>query len=124
LLLGVVSSESGLLMDLLRKWDTDSDGIRGEVKKIVGAGASRRAARDIPYTPRALRALNLAAQEARAMGHSFINPEHIVLGLLLEKEGVAGMVLRKLGIDADQARRDILNGMGPDGDDGMQPVLA
>jgi hypothetical protein len=124
LLLGVISCDSGLLSDLLRKWGIDADTIRAEIEKVVGRGVAGKSARDIPYTPRAKRALGLAMQEAHAMGHSFISPEHIILGLLLEKEGVAGLVLRGLGINANRVRRDILNGMGPGGDDGLQPVIA
>jgi hypothetical protein len=125
LLLGVILCDSGLLSDLLRKWGIEADAIRAEIEKVGGPGAARKSARDLPYTPRAIRALTLAMQETRKMGHPFITPEHIMLGLLLEKEGFAGVVLRGLGIDADRARRDILNGMGPgDGEDGLQPVLA
>ena len=124
LLLGVISCDSGLLSDLLRKWNIDAETIRAEIEKMVSPGAARKSARDIPYTPRAKRALGLAAQELLAMGHSFVSPEHILLGLLMEKEGVAGLVLRGLGINAERARRDILNGMGPDGDEGARPVLA
>jgi ATP-dependent Clp protease ATP-binding subunit ClpC len=124
LLLGVISCDSGLLSDLLRKWGIEADTIRAEIEKVVGPGGARKSARDLPYTPRARRALTLAMQETQVMGHSFITPEHIMLGLLLEKEGLAGVVLRGLGLDAGRARQDILNGLGPDGDDGLRPVLA
>jgi hypothetical protein len=124
LLLGIISSESGLLMDLFRKWDLNSDKVRAEIEKMVGRGVGRKSARDIPFTPRSKRALALALKEAHGMGHSFIHSEHIFLGLLLESEGVAGLVLRQLGVNAQDARRDILQGMGPDGGDGMQPVVA
>jgi Clp amino terminal domain, pathogenicity island component len=124
LLLGVISCDSGLLLDLFRKWEVDADIIRSEIEKVVVSGFARKSARDLPYTPRALRALTLAMQETQTMNHSFITPEHILLGLLLEKEGLAGVVLRKLGIKADRARQDILHGMGPGGDDSLQPVLA
>jgi hypothetical protein len=123
-LLGVISCDSGLLSDLLRKWGIDADTIRVEIEKVVVPGRARNSARDIPYTPRAKRALGLAMEEARTMEHLFITPEHIMLGLLLEKEGVAGLVLRGLGVNAARARRDILDGMGPGGDDGLQPVIA
>ena len=123
LLLGIVASESGLLMDLFRKWDLDSNAIRAGIDKLIGPGCAHKSARDLPYTPRAKKALSLAIQEAREMGHPLISPEHILLGLLLETEGVAGLVLRNLGLNPQRARRDILDGMGP-GDDGTQPVFA
>jgi len=124
LLLGIAGCESGVLMDVLRKWQTDGASLRAEVEKMVGPGHNRKSARDLPYTPRSQKALSLAAQQAKDFGHSFITPEHIFLGLLLEQEGLASLVLRKLGINAEQARQDILDRMGPDGDDGALPVLA
>src|ERR1051325_5470113 len=62
LLLGIISCDSGLLSDLLRKWGVDADTIRAEIEKVVDRGYARKSARDLPYTPRAMRALTLAMQ--------------------------------------------------------------
>ena len=111
-------------MDVLRKYNTDPEMIRAEIAKVVGTGVLRKSARDIPFTPRAKKALALAMKEAHAMGHSLISGEHVFLGLVMENEGVAAIVLRKLGIDAAQLRRDIVDGLGPGGDGGPLPVVA
>jgi len=124
LLLGILESQSGLLLDLFRKWNIDTDTIRAGIDKLIARGVARKSALDLPYTPRAKKALALSMQEAGEMGHSLITPEHILLGLLLEREGVAGLVLRNLSLNAQRARRDILDGMGPGGEDGAQPVFA
>ena len=57
---------------------------------------------EIPFTPRAKRVLELALEEARLLGHSYIGTEHLLLGLLREGEGVAARVLENL--DADSAK--------------------
>lgn len=57
---------------------------------------------EIPFTPRAKRVLELALEEARQLGHSYIGTEHLLLGLLREGEGVAARVLENL--DADPAK--------------------
>ena len=41
------------------------------------------------FTQRAQSSLNLALQEARELGHSYVGTEHLLLGLLLEKESIA-----------------------------------
>lgn len=124
LLLGIIACESGLVMDVFHKLRTDGDAIRTEVERTVAVGRQTKSARDLPYTPRARKALVLAAREAAELGHSLITPEHILLGLLAENEGVAGLVLRKMGINAKQARQYLMDRMGSDGEDGALPVLA
>ena len=67
---------------------------------------------EIPYTPRARRALQLAVGEAKALNHASIAAEHVFLGLLQEGGGVAAVVLKNLGVDATAARREILKELG------------
>jgi ATP-dependent Clp protease ATP-binding subunit ClpC len=52
------------------------------------------------FTQRARRVLSLAQEEAERMNHSYIGSEHVLIGLLQEEGGVAGRVLRELGLDA------------------------
>ncbi len=51
------------------------------------------------FTQRARRVLSLAQEEAERLQHSYIGTEHILLGLMREEGGVAGRVLRELGVD-------------------------
>jgi ATP-dependent Clp protease ATP-binding subunit ClpC len=52
----------------------------------------------------------LAVQEAKTLNQSQVGPEHIFLGLLREGSGVAALVLKKLGIDVERTRNEILRG--------------
>jgi ATP-dependent Clp protease ATP-binding subunit ClpC len=52
------------------------------------------------FTQRARRVLSLAHQEAERMRQNYIGTEHLLLGLMKEEGGVAGRVLRELGLDA------------------------
>lgn len=56
------------------------------------------------FTQRARRVLSLAHQEAERAHNNFINPEHLLIGLLDEEGGVAGRVLRELGLTTDRVR--------------------
>ncbi len=51
------------------------------------------------FTQRARRALSLAQEEAERLQHSSIGTEHLLLGLIREEGGVAGRVLRELGLE-------------------------
>jgi ATP-dependent Clp protease ATP-binding subunit ClpC len=59
------------------------------------------------FTDLARRAIVLAQEEARRLNHSYIGPEHILLGLISEGGGVAARALELLGIDQDGLRRQV-----------------
>ena len=56
------------------------------------------------FTQRARRVLSLAHQEAERARQNKIGTEHLLLGLMEEEGGVAGRVLRELGMDSDRMR--------------------
>jgi ATP-dependent Clp protease ATP-binding subunit ClpC len=66
------------------------------------------------FTKRARHVLSLAQEEAERLNHNYIGSEHILIGLLLEEGGVAGRVLRELGLEAGrvQAMVERLSGVG------------
>jgi len=66
------------------------------------------------FTQRARKVLSLAQEEAERLNHNYIGSEHILIGLLLEEGGVAGRVLRELGLEAVrvQAMVERLAGVG------------
>ena len=66
------------------------------------------------FTQRARRVLSLAHQEAERMGQNYIGTEHLLLGLIREDGGVAGRVLRELGLEADRVQEIVerLTGSG------------
>jgi len=66
------------------------------------------------FTQRARRVLSLAHQEAERMRHDYIGTEHLLLGLIKEEGGVAGRVLRDLGLEADRVQEIVerLTGYG------------
>ena len=63
---------------------------------------------DIPFTSRAKKVLEFAVEEARSLNHNYIGTEHLLLGLLKEKEGVACRVLNSFGMFFDDVREKIV----------------
>jgi ATP-dependent Clp protease ATP-binding subunit ClpC len=64
------------------------------------------------FSPRAREVIISAQQEARALHHNFIGTEHILLGLLRDREGVAGRALHVMGISPETVREQILDIIG------------
>ena len=56
------------------------------------------------FTQRARRVLSLAHQEAERLHHNYIGTEHLLLGLIREEGGVAGRVLRELGLEPSRVQ--------------------
>jgi ATP-dependent Clp protease ATP-binding subunit ClpC len=91
----------------------DLETVRMEVEKQVGSGPETKMVGNIPYTPRVKKVLALAGKEAKALNHSYVGTEHILLGLLREGEGVAARVLKSLEIDIERTRNEILKELDP-----------
>ncbi len=112
ILLGLIREGEGVAAAVLEKMGLDLQTIRLEVEKVVQPGPSTQILGDIPFTPRAKKALELAAEEARALGHNYIGTEHILLGIIREGESVASQVLLNLGLDLDRVRNEIMAVLG------------
>ena len=113
ILLGLIALGQGTAVNVLRKMGLDLDTVRLEVEKQVGTGPDQKLIGNIPYTPRVKKVLALAAKEAKALNHTYVGTEHILLGILREGDGVAGRVLQNLDLDIEQTRREILNEIDP-----------
>ncbi len=103
LLLGLVREDSGLAVRVLRDLGVEPKKIRERVEKTVGRG-QRNPYTKITLTPRTKRAIELAVDEARLLGHHYIGTEHLLLGLVRAGEGVAVDVLKGLGLNLDKVR--------------------
>ncbi|MFH1847117.1 MAG: ATP-dependent Clp protease ATP-binding subunit [Candidatus Omnitrophota bacterium] len=112
ILLGLVKEGEGVAAAVLASLGLDSDNIRVEVERLVQPGTAKLAARDIPFSPRAKKVIELAMDEARNLGHNYIGTEHILLGLIREGEGVASQVLMNMGLDLKSVREEVLNLLG------------
>src|SRR5271155_5884214 len=113
LLLGLIKLGQGVAVNVLQKLGLDLETVRMEVENLVGTGPDQKMIGNIPYTPRVKKVLALAAKEAKALNHTYVGTEHILLGLLREGDGVAARVLKNLDIDIEQTRQEILKELDP-----------
>jgi ATP-dependent Clp protease ATP-binding subunit ClpC len=111
LLLGLLREEDGLASRVLGELHVNVDDVRARVRSIVGEGEEVGTGQ-IPFTPRAKRALELSLREALAMGHNYIGTEHVLLGLTRDEGGVASEILRDLGKDGDAVHEAVVQALG------------
>jgi ATP-dependent Clp protease ATP-binding subunit ClpC len=112
ILLGLVREGEGVAAAVLEKMGVSLENIRLEIEKLVQPGPTTQIIGDIPFTPRAKKALELAAEEARSLGHNYIGTEHLLLGLIREGEGIASQVLLNLGLDLNTVRNEVMELLG------------
>jgi ATP-dependent Clp protease ATP-binding subunit ClpC len=103
LLLGMMKEEGGVAGRVLRELGLDAVRMEEVIIRITGMGQATTAKLDL--SPGVQRALENAVEEAHKMGHHYIGTEHLLLGLVQLGEGVALDVLRKMGVSAEQIRR-------------------
>jgi len=113
-LMGLIKLGQGVAVSVLQKMGLDLETVRSVVEKQVGTGPEGKSSGSIPYTPRVKKVLALAGKEAKALNHSYVGTEHILLGLLREGEGVAARVLKTLDVDIERTRNEILRELDPE----------
>ena len=111
ILLGLIGEGSGVGPKILKSMGVKLKDARIEVEKIIGRGSGFVAV-EIPFTPRAKRCLELSLEEARQLGHNYIGTEHLLLGLIVEGEGVAARVLEQLDVNLPKLRTEIIRALG------------
>ena len=120
LLLGLTKLNNGLACNVLQKLlqetikDTEIlETLRAEVKKRTVQGDPANRVNQVPFTPRVKKILALAAKEARALHHSYVGTEHILLGMIREGEGVPALVFREFRLSLDKVRNEVLKELDP-----------
>ncbi len=110
LLLGLVQEGSGVAANVLKNLGIDLHKIRREVEKIVqhGPGGGQVVIGRFPLTPRTESAIKLAMAEAERLNDKYVNTEHLLLGLVRERECVAYQVLLNFGLKPDDVRDAVL----------------
>jgi ATP-dependent Clp protease ATP-binding subunit ClpC len=114
LLLGLLREEEGLAARVLESMGVTLEGVRNQVRRIVGDGDEVTTGQ-IPFTPRAKKVLELALREAMSLGHNYIGTEHVLLGIVRENEGVAARILIDFDADADKIRNGVIAALGGEG---------
>ncbi len=111
-LLGLVKEGTGVGANVLKNLGVDLHKVRMEVERLVKSGPEMVTMGKLPQTPRAKKVIEYAIEEARNLNHNYVGTEHLLLGLLREREGVAAQVLMNMGLKLDEVREEVLHLLG------------
>ena len=129
ILQGVIKDGGGIAVAIIHKTGTDLTQLKKELEKNLPRSSSSLIIGDIPFTSRAKKILEFAVEEARSLNHNYIGTEHLLLGLLKEKEGVACRILNGFGVYFDDVKEQIVEmfkepaAAAGTGDKGKTPTL-
>ncbi len=111
ILLGLIKEGSGVASAVLKQLQVDLRNVRLEVEKLVQSGPDMTMGK-LPQTPRAKKVIEYAMEEAKALDHNYVGTEHLLLGVIRVKEGIASEVLANLGVTVERIRKECLNLLG------------
>ncbi len=108
ILLGLLKLGKSPVSEILAEMGVTYSKTKSEIISMVGMGM-RGFITSPQMTPRAKRVTELAYEEAKLLGSDKIQPEHILLGIIREGEGIAVHVLRKFGVDLGLLRKELID---------------
>jgi ATP-dependent Clp protease ATP-binding subunit ClpC len=109
LLVGLVEEDGGVAGHALQELGIELDRVREMVERLSPMGVEETIT--IELSKGVQQVLEFAIEEARLLGHQFIGTEHLLLALSRSTEGQAIEVLKKLGVTAEQVRRQTRRAM-------------
>lgn len=110
LLLGLIREGEGVAIAVLKNLSVDLEELSRDIERSINtSGGMMTIGQMIPFTPRAKKVLEVAAQEARTMGHRYIGTEHLLLALLKDNESAAANALATVQVEYDGVKEEIDN---------------
>jgi ATP-dependent Clp protease ATP-binding subunit ClpA len=123
LLLGLLREGDGLAAQVLKKLGVEQAPVRQAIESVLGRD-EKIIIRQIIPTSRVKKVIEIAFETARGMGQGFVGTEHLLLGLLIEGEGIAAHVLNDLGVTLDKVRPEVERLLGEVGEEQASPAPA
>lgn len=117
LLLALLELREGVAYSALQLMQIDLTALQQTVDAKVQVGTAREILPSIPYTPMVKKVLKLGSIEATALGHNYLGTEHVLLGMLCGRCGIAGDVLKQHNIVLESTReavREVLKPQRPE----------
>ncbi len=113
ILLALLDESFSPIRSYLESRHISAEDVVSKLNAVIQPGPG--AVKQLPFTPRAKRVLELADEEATRVGSETIEVTHLFVALVVEKDGIGGQVLRELGLTPDAVRKSLLRPETGDG---------
>ena len=107
LLLGLLGEEATVADQILARRSVDKRELRHALENTIKQGNAEYRGTDLPYTSRAKRVLEFAMETARDLRDDYFGTEHLLIGLLRERTGIAAQVMTDSGLTVEESLKDL-----------------
>lgn len=114
MLLGLVKEGNGVAGRVLKAFGVTVENVRREIEKQMPPGPDTVIMGRLLCGPRANKVAEFAIEEAKQLNHNYVGTEHVLLGLIRDKEAVTYQVLTTLGVNTDELREAVLELLQPE----------
>lgn len=109
LLIGILTEGTGVGAKILENAGAKKEVLIKRIEEVMGRNMPISKNSELALTPRSKRILEIAAMEARNMGHNYIGTEHILIGIIKDGDGVGANVLASCNVDFNNIYNDIIS---------------
>ncbi len=113
LLLGLLKLGDGVAVSVIERAGINVQELASRIEQSLVPGNSGNIEGSLPYTPRVKKLLTMAGGEAKALRHTYVGTEHILLAMLRETDGLAWNTLTYYGLTYENARQGIIDTLAP-----------
>lgn len=124
LFLGMVKEGSGVAAKVLGMFGINTQNALHEISKLIQPGPDIVTMGKLPLTPRAKLIISHANEESSKLNHNYVGTEHLLLGLLRERDGAAYNAMIGMGLNLDKIRDKVLEVIGETDNDGLNEHIA
>ncbi|MDE2487800.1 MAG: ATP-dependent Clp protease ATP-binding subunit, partial [Alphaproteobacteria bacterium] len=111
-------TESDVVRTVLEQFKVSIEDLRRQLEQESPRGDAGDQTKEVGVTPRVKSALGRAFAASHELGHSYVGPEHLLIGLSEEGEGMAGDMLRRLGLTPQAIRQQVTKVVGRGAEEG------
>ncbi len=112
LLLGIISESDNIVVKTLAELGVTTDQLKAAIEERLEYGGLATEVGNIPFTQQAKQVLTNAWDEARKLGHNYVNVEHLFLSIFRDPSSIASRVLTELGISSINFKDDLFKVLG------------
>ena len=112
ILLGIIHDEENIVVKALVSLDIEINEIKKLVEERLDLNQTGESSPNIPFTQQAKQILSNAWDEARKLGHNYVNVEHLFLSIFRDPTNIAAKVLQELGIKSSKFKEALFMALG------------
>eukprot|EP01047_Picozoa_sp_COSAG01_P004951 COSAG01_NODE_165_length_23303_cov_269.524953_14_plen_843_part_00 len=112
ILLGILGDQDNVVVKILKELGFTAEAIKSSIEEQLEYGGISNEYGNIPFTQHAKQVLTYAWDEARKLGHNYVNLEHLFLSIFRDPTSLAARVLTEMGVNVSAFKDVLFNQLG------------